>query len=222
MSHTFTKESFRKEHLQRVANGEVLPKWSDSTAISMLIQQMNKPRKQGCDFGEYSFFDIKWSDFLSGIFSLEEQIETSETGLQIKVIDEQSCYDCLKHFIEQIKKPELKISILEFLLKDEFRREVFEKDYDAYRNSSHMIQEQCAIVLGDVNRAIQESIAPDLANLLDDYGELEEIPDMPSVGTKSIIYNNGEPQVLEIYQVPEGKEKMETHTQNVKMSITKR
>ena len=63
---------------------------------------MNKPRKQGCDFGEYSFYDVKWSDFLSGIFSLEEQIETSETGLQIKVIDEQSCYNCLKHFVEQM------------------------------------------------------------------------------------------------------------------------
>lgn len=206
MSHTFTKESFRREYLQRVAEGEMLPKWLDSTAVSMLIQQMNKPRKEGCDFGEYSFYDIKWSDFLSGIFSLEERIETNETGLQIKVIDEQSCYDCLKHFIEQIKKPELKISIMEFLLKDEFRREVLEKDYDAYRNSSHMIQEQCAIVLGDVNRAIQGFIAPDLANLPDDYGEKEEDTKTPNKSNKVLVNINGQPHVLDLYYLPTEKD----------------
>lgn len=203
MSHIFTAQYFRREYLHRVAEGELLPKWSDSTAISMLILQMNKPRKQGCDFGAFSFFDIKWLDFLSGIFCLDEQIETSETGLQIKVIDEQSCYECLKSFVEQIKNPEIKISILKFFLLDEFKTEILEKNYIAYRNSSEMIQEQCAIVLGEVNRAIHGSVAPDLANLPDDYGDFEEAESEKSKnGNKQIIDFNGAPHVLELYQLP--------------------
>lgn len=206
MSKSLSYSYFQKQYMQRVAAGELFIPEPESPAVDMFIAELNKSPKGDADFSIYKLDDIEWGDFLGDIFSSEEYRDHTETGFEYRAIVEAACAQTLRTFIGKIKKVETKLALLKHFMSDDFRQNVLTKGYCAYGSSADMIQLQCAKLMGEINRSLHGEVAPDLANLPDDYGEDEPEPASASKSnmSKGHVFNyNGVPCLFEVYELPQ-------------------
>lgn len=214
MSKSITYKNLHSEYHALMANGAILPDWTDERAAEMLIYKLNRQADSIVEGGSTFLTDeIEWSDFLPYIFSGVENLERTETGFEYRAIVEDACAQSLRTFIGKIKKVETKLALLKFFLTDDFRQNVLNKGYCAYGSSADMIQLQCAKLMGEINRSLHGEVAPDLADITDDIAadagdepvnseqDIKKIID--SLPTKKMLINE---KVVEIYQLPKDEE----------------
>ena len=214
MSKSITYKNLHSEYHALMANGAIMPDWTDERAAEMLIYKLNRQADSIVEGGStFLTDDIEWGDFLGEIFSSEEKLERTGTGFEYRAIVEDACAQSLRTFIGKIKKVETKLALLKFFLTDDFRQNVLNKGYCAYGSSADMIQLQCAKLMGEINRSLHGEVAPDLADITDDIAadagdepvnseqDIKKIID--SLPTKKMLINE---KVVEIYQLPKDEE----------------
>ena len=120
MSKSITYKNLHSEYHALMANGAILPDWTDERALEMLTYKLNRLGSTFLEEAEFINDVIQWQDFLPYIFSDEEVCETDETGFVSRTIDKDACEKQLRKFIGQIKNPTLSLELLYYFASDSF------------------------------------------------------------------------------------------------------
>lgn len=227
MSKSITYKNLHSEYHALMANGAILPDWTDERALEMLTYKLNRLGSTFLEEAEFINDVIQWQDFLPYIFSDEEVCETDETGFVSRTIDKDACEKQLRKFIGQIKNPTLSLELLYYFASDSFIDNVLNRGYIIYRGCGDYIKGLCAKLMGEINRSHHTQTIDDLANLGSDYGS--SIPDSAKkqkLPLKTITYIDGAPHVMEIYEVgnsktPQNMQNRKTATPSMNTTFTK-